>query len=108
MTGPVPLGAFLMFGLGFNAKGTRSWPGGKTVVGEEDPEIVDPPSDSRIFNNRETNNLFGQSGDMSETNSLLNKVVTLLEQPKALQGTVTLRRKDLEVMIEEIAERKFS
>ena len=108
ITSPGGLGAFIGSELGFSAKGTRSWPGGKTVVGEDGPEIIDPPSGSRIFNNRETNNLFGQGGDMTETNALLGRMVTLLEQPKSLLGTVNIRRKDLEVMIEEIAERKYS
>ena len=36
--------------LGFNALGTSSWRGGRTVVGEDGPEVVDLPMGSSIYN----------------------------------------------------------
>ncbi|NQV14296.1 hypothetical protein HQ531_02475, partial [bacterium] len=103
---PVGLTSFIGAGLGFNAKGTRSWRGGPTMVGEDGPELIDPPAGTRIFNNRETMNLFG--GDMTETNALLGRVVRLLENQKPLVGTVNIRRKDLEIFIEQIQESKYT
>ncbi len=44
-----------------NASGTRYYSGGRTVVGEEGPEIIDPPVGSRIYNARESQSIM--SGD---------------------------------------------
>ncbi|MFI3230780.1 MAG: hypothetical protein R3Y29_04425, partial [bacterium] len=40
--------------IGKNAKGTNSWSGGLTWVGEEGPELLDLPSGSRILPNKES------------------------------------------------------
>ena len=37
--------------VGHNARGTQSWRGGATWVGENGPEIVDLPEGTRIYNN---------------------------------------------------------
>lgn len=45
--------------LGFNANGTGYWRGGRTVVGERGPEIVDLPTGSRIHSNEESRQMGG-------------------------------------------------
>ncbi len=44
-----------------NASGTLNYSGGKTVVGEEGPEVVEFPTGSRIYNARESRSMM--SGD---------------------------------------------
>lgn len=52
---------------GSNARGTRSWRGGMTWVGETGPELVSLPSRSRIFNPAESMALAGAGGDVYVT-----------------------------------------
>ena len=40
--------------LGGNATGTKYWSGGLSVVGEHGPELVQMPSGSKVFTNRES------------------------------------------------------
>lgn len=48
-----------------NARGTQSWRGGATWVGEDGPEIVDVPAGARIYNNKESNNIAGNTYNIS-------------------------------------------
>ena len=57
------LGGFFSF-LGFNARGTPNWKGGRTVVGEEGPEIVDLPKGSKIYSNDQSQRMVA-SGEAS-------------------------------------------
>ena len=41
--------SFKPYVQGRNARGTRFWAGGRTLVGEEGPEIVDLPRGSRVY-----------------------------------------------------------
>lgn len=43
--------------IGQNARGTNYWRGGKTIVGEEGPELVDLPKGSKIYSNPKTINM---------------------------------------------------
>lgn len=43
--------------IGKNATGTKYWRGGLSVVGEHGPELVQMPSGSKVYTNRETNNM---------------------------------------------------
>ena len=43
--------------VGRNATGTSSWRGGWTWVGEQGPELINPPAGSRILNNRQSMNI---------------------------------------------------
>jgi len=50
--------------IGRNASGTTWWPGGRTLVGENGPEIIDAPKGSRIHNKKQTEDIMsnGQIG----------------------------------------------
>jgi hypothetical protein len=43
--------------VGYNAKGTSNWRGGLTWVGEEGPELVNLPSGTKIYSNRQSMNM---------------------------------------------------
>lgn len=47
-------GAGSRLNIGRNAMGTSNWRGGWTWVGEEGPELVNLPSGSRIYNNKQS------------------------------------------------------
>jgi hypothetical protein len=46
--------------IGRNALGTNNWRGGLTWVGEEGPELVDLPSGSRVYNNKQSKQIVQQ------------------------------------------------
>ena len=62
--------------VGHNARGTQSWRGGATWVGENGPEIVDLPEGTRIYNNKESekigskNYIINMNCDLSSMRSL--------------------------------------
>lgn len=45
--------------MGSNARGTNYFQGGKTVVGEDGPEVVEFPTGSRIYSSRESSQMMG-------------------------------------------------
>ena len=54
--------------IGYNATGTNNWRGGWTWVGEQGPELINPPAGTRILSNRQSMNMVQESanggGDM--------------------------------------------
>ena len=76
-----------------NAKGTDYWRGGLTWVGEEGPEIVSLPTGSRIYNNKQSTSIGGNTYnvnmnmDMSRMKSI-NDVVEAVEGLKTSAGCV--------------------
>lgn len=52
---------------GKNALGTSYWGGGFSVVGEHGPEIVQMPKGSKVFDNKDTNKLIGNNGNITIT-----------------------------------------
>lgn len=46
--------------IGKNATGTKYWQGGLSMVGEHGPELVQMPSGSKVYTNRETNTIINQ------------------------------------------------
>lgn len=54
--------------LGINARGTKYWRGGATLVGEEGAEIVDLPQGSRIHNAQESENMSGSKKNITINN----------------------------------------
>ena len=61
ITGAVSRGLGWVAGkLGKNATGTKYWQGGLSLVGEHGPELVQMPSGSKVYTNRETNSILNQ------------------------------------------------
>ncbi|NEZ47958.1 phage tail tape measure protein [Clostridium niameyense] len=48
---------------GKNALGTSYWGGGLSVVGEHGPEIVEMPSGSKVYDNKDSKRMVGKGGD---------------------------------------------
>ena len=46
-----------LFDTGYNATGTQYWRGGRTVVGEYGPELVDLPSGSKVYTASQSKNM---------------------------------------------------
>ena len=76
-----------------NAHGTPYWQGGLTWVGEEGPELVEIPTGSRIYNNKQSTSIGGNTYnvsmnmDMSRMKSI-NDVVNAVEGLKTSAGCV--------------------
>lgn len=60
--------------VGKNASGTNSWRGGLTWVGENGPELLNPPRGSQIFNNRQSMAMAG-AGGRGDTHITVNATV---------------------------------
>lgn len=78
---------------GHNARGTQSWRGGSTWVGENGPELVDLPAGSRIYSNSETKNISGDktynitiNADVSRLKSVSDVVDMVEGLGMAVQG----------------------
>ena len=74
--------------IGRNASGTNFWRGGRTLVGEEGPEIVDLPRGSRIYNAKDsaqmagsTTNYYNITIDAKNVQDF-NRVVELAQQQR--------------------------
>lgn len=78
------------FQPGHNARGTQSWIGGDTWVGEEGPELVSLPPGTRIYNNRESNQVTGNTYyiTMNCDLSKMKRVNDVVEAVHELVGSV--------------------
>ena len=71
---------------GYNASGTKSWRGGATWVGENGPEIVDLPPGSRIYNNKESTNIAGDTIYNVQIMCDLDKMRSVSDVVDAIEG----------------------
>lgn len=71
---------------GHNAAGTQSWRGGATWVGENGPEIVDLPPGSRIYNNKESTTIAGDTIYNVQIMCDLDKMRSVSDVVDAIEG----------------------
>ncbi len=65
------------FGIGKNATGTKYWRGGLSLVGEHGPELVQMPSGSKVYTNRETNSMMNQSLKTRQSSEVTNNTYSI-------------------------------
>ena len=70
----------------YNARGTRSFAGGATWVGEEGPELVNLPPGTHIYNNRESNQIAGGNTYYINMNMDITKLKTVNDIVEAVTG----------------------
>ncbi len=70
----------------YNARGTRSFAGGETWVGEEGPELVNLPPGTRIYNNRESRQIAGGNTYYINMNVDITKLKTVNDVVEAVSG----------------------
>lgn len=71
---------------GHNATGTQSWRGGATWVGENGPEIVELPAGSRIYNNKESTTIAGDTTYNIQIMCDLDKMRSVSDVVDAIEG----------------------
>ena len=81
----------------YHAKGTEYFGGGETWVGEEGPELVSLPRGSRIYSNKQSKSMYGdtyyitvnaKADEISSVQKLIN--IAKQEQTALRVGTVRL------------------
>ncbi len=70
----------------YNARGTRSFAGGETWVGEEGPELVNLPPGTRIYNNQESRQIAGGNTYYINMNMDITKLKTVNDVVEAVSG----------------------
>lgn len=71
---------------GHNASGTKSWRGGATWVGENGPEIVELPPGTRVYNNKESTSIAGNTTYNINMICDLNKMRSVNDVIEAVEG----------------------
>lgn len=70
----------------YNARGTHSFAGGETWVGEEGPELVNLPPGTRIYNNQESRQIAGGNTYYINMNVDITKLKTVNDVVEAVSG----------------------
>lgn len=81
-------------GAGRNAKGSNYWRGGLTWVGEEGPELVNLPQGSRIYNNKQSTSIGGNTYNINMNMDMakIKKVNDVIEAVDGLSISAGCRR----------------
>lgn len=90
---------------GRNATGTKYWGGGLSVVGEHGPELVQMPSGSKVYTNRETNTLLNKPASVNRGNSnagIVNKKYII---EKIADKIIVRKESDIDTMINKLLEK---
>lgn len=69
--------------LGGNATGTKYWSGGLSVVGEHGPELVQMPSGSKVFTNRESRAMVNRAMPTSVSSGNGQNIINITIQKMA-------------------------
>jgi hypothetical protein len=92
-----------------NATGTKYFKGGLSLVGEHGPELVEMPSGSRVYTNRETNAMLTNSSTPNSNNSTQNINISI---PKFAETIVIREDADLDKLankfIQKLSEARFA
>lgn len=76
--------------LGKNATGTKYWRGGLSVVGEHGPELIQMPSGSKVYTNKETRAMVNKS-PVPNSNGGDNTITTNYINIDKLADTIVVR-----------------
>lgn len=86
-------------GLGRNARGTESWRGGLTWVGEQGRELVDLPKGSKVYSNQKSETMLAGAGAGADINLTID-VPVVLDGREIAKGTVEFTADELQSLID--------